>query len=190
MCGRYRFTAAQSEELREILRLAQEGAQGALLQGMQEQVRPTNLAPVVYAREGQAAVGLFRWGFPAPAGRGVLINARAETAGEKPLFRGCLQRGRCVVPSAGFYEWDEEKRCYLFALPGQDALYMAGLYRLVEGERRFVVLTTQANDSVRPVHSRMPVLLTRQEILPWLRGGAGAGALLERTPPALWRQAV
>ena len=109
-------------------------------------------------REGGRLADLFRWGFPNFYRKGVIINARAETAEDKPTFRPCLEAGRCVIPSAGFYEWDADKRKIRFYQPGH-ALYMAGLYRVYEGKPCYVILTTAANPSVADVHDRMPLVL-------------------------------
>lgn len=76
---------------------------------------------------------LLAWGFPRFDKKGVVINARAETAPDKPMFRKCLEQRRCVIPSTGFYEWAADKTKYRFRLPGEDALYMAGLTTSLPG---------------------------------------------------------
>ena len=106
------------------------------------------------------------------------------------MFRESLLRRRCAVPSAGFYEWDARKTKYLFRLPAQPCLYLAGLYDMFGGERRYVVLTTAANDSVRDVHERMPVLLPRDTLEAWIHNAAAARAWLGAPMPALTREAA
>ena len=66
--------------------------------------------------------------------------AGAESAKDKPLFRDSVVKGRCVVPSNGFYEWDSEKRKYPFTLPGSDALYMADLWSFRDGQPCYCIL--------------------------------------------------
>ena len=120
-------------------------------------------------------------------GRNV-INARAETAEDRPMFRDGVAARRCVVPATGFYEWDADKRRYLFRMPARTELYMAALYGVFGGEARYCILTTQANASVAPVHHRMPLVLRAQEVRPWLEDEHTARRLLHETPPELERQ--
>ena len=187
MCGRYQFT--MTDDIREIVEEVGRRQPGAELKT--GEIYPTNTAPILLA-EGEAVVPAASiWGFPHFRGKGVLINARAETAQEKKTFRESLHTRRCVIPSSGFFEWSqgETKEKYLFGLPGSDTLYMAGLYNDYHGERRFVILTTAPNQSVREIHNRMPLVLPRQEIPRWIRG-EGALELLRREPPQLRKQPV
>lgn len=64
------------------------------------------------------------------------------------MFRKSLLECRCIVPTSGFFEWDRQKIKYHFRLPGQDALYLAGLWNRFEDEERFVILTTAPNTSI------------------------------------------
>ena len=171
MCGRYTFYTDQ--ELREVDEIIQKISDDINREKMKTgEIFPTNLAPILLPSEQEPSrdnqVRLLTWGFPNFAGKGVVINARSETAREKPMFRSSLAKRRCVIPSTGFFEWNREKRKFLFRLPEDGMLYMAGLYNSFEGEDRFVILTTEANDSISDVHDRMPVVLSRQEIRPWL----------------------
>ena len=113
---------------------------------------------------------------------------RAETAEERPMFRDGVAARRCVVPATGFYEWDADKRRYLFRMPARTELYMAALYGVFGGEARYCILTTQANASVAPVHHRMPLVLRAQEVRPWLEDEQTARRLLHETPPELERR--
>lgn len=181
MCGRYEFTAEDSGELQRVAALIDERyGPGRWQPG---EISPTALAPVLRAGEGRARAELMRWGYPLP--HTLVINARAESALEKPLFRGAMASRRCVVPTAGFYEWDGDGRKYRFRLPGEGALYLAGLYEVREGAPCYCILTTAANPSMAPIHHRMPLVLTRRDLRPWLERPGAAAALLEREPPAL-----
>ena len=117
----------------------------------------------------------------------LVINARAETAADKPMFRASVASQRCVIPSTGFFEWDAQKRKYLFTLPGEDVLYMAGLYAIRDGKPCYCILTTTANDSMADVHHRMPLILKREQVAPWLEQPKSAGDYLHMTPPMLSR---
>lgn len=152
------------------------------------EITPGAAAPVLLARGDGIHPELLTWGYRMP--RSLVINARAETAEEKPLFRESVASARCVVPCAGFYAWDQQKRKYLFTLPGEGALYMAGLYDVKAGRPCYVVLTTEANASMREIHPRMPLVLTKEQAASWLTEPGTAGKYLRMTPPLLERTAV
>ena len=122
--------------------------------------------------------------------KGVIINARAETVFEKKTFRDSVINRRCVIPSTGFYEWDSARRKYLFRLEGTNTLYMAGIYSYYQDEPRFVILTTQANDSMKDVHNRMPLVIYKSEIETWIMDDKATGDILHRVPPMLVKEPV
>ena len=183
MCGRYQFTAEQCEEIIRIAKAIDEkyGA-GAWSPG---EIRPTNRAPVLVAEDGEVRPELQTWGYKMPDS--LIINARAETAAEKPMFRDSVATNRCVVPSSGFFEWDKEKRKYHFRLPGADALYMAGLFMIKKGVPYYCILTTAANESMREIHHRMPLVLKREQVTPWLEQPETTRKFLAMIPPQLER---
>ena len=105
------------------------------------------------------------------------INARSETADEKPAFRDAWERRPCLIPSSGFYEWRERnggpKQPYRIYREDDVAFAMAGLWEEWTGEdeetlRTVTVLTTEPNETVEPIHDRMPVVLPRGEEETWL----------------------
>ena len=88
------------------------------------------------------AVFAMKWGYKLPSGQ-VIINARSETAAEKPLFREGLRHRRCVVPATNYFEWDKrgaEKIKYAINLEDEPVLYMAGIYRVEGGWLVFSML--------------------------------------------------
>lgn len=107
------------------------------------------------------------------------INARSETADEKPAFRAAWKRRPCLVLSSGFYEWKEQNRGgkipYRVFRESDPAFAFAGLWEEREdnGEtlRTVTILTTDANDLVEPIHDRMPVILERDREEDWLTSG-------------------
>ena len=136
---------------------------------------------------GKKIVGEFQqWGLPGFRGRQQIINARAETVTEKPMFRRSIAFQRCVIPATGFYEWDAAKHKYFFQMPGQP-LYLAGIYDNISGVNCFIILTTAPNDSVAPIHDRMPLLLSHEQVRPWLVDAGAALELLCSRPPLLQR---
>lgn len=183
MCGRYKFTVEQEDEAMDI----QEKLNARLhnKEVRTGDIRPTDSAPILISLEQEILPAEGVWGFPKFDGKGVIINARVETAFEKKIFRESLVNRRCIIPSTGFYEWDHEKRQLLFRMEGTGMLYMAGIYNFYQEEMRYVILTTQANESVREVHDRMPLVIPRQEIAAWLMDQQATGEFLKRTPPQL-----
>jgi putative SOS response-associated peptidase YedK len=111
-----------------------------------------------------------------PAVGNRLINARAETAAVKPAFRAALRRRRCLVVADGFYEWQPQgkrKQPYYIRLRQGRPFGFAGLWEVWEGPEHArlescTLLTTAANDLVRPIHDRMPVIIAPADYQPWL----------------------
>jgi len=186
MCGRYQFTV---DLCAEILQIVQEVERRCGANAWKPgEIRPTALAPVLLSSDEKIYPELQSWGYQTPGS--LVINARAETAAEKPMFRDSVASRRCVVPTTGFYEWDRDKRKFLFTLPGQDALYMAGLYDLRGSRPCYCVLTTAANESMEAVHHRMPLVLRREQIISWLNDPQAAADMLHLQPPQLDKTAA
>lgn len=192
MCGRYTFYT--DKELREIDEIIEQISNDIQREKMKTgEIFPTNVVPVLVPsqhEEGKENAKLLVWGFPNYAGKGVVINARSETAKEKRMFRSGMERTRCVIPSTGFFEWDQKKRKYLFQTAVDSMLYMAGISNEFDGENRFVILTTSANQSISDVHHRMPVILQRNEIQPWLYDQGAVDDILFGAHPELIRHSV
>ncbi|MBU7315934.1 SOS response-associated peptidase [Paenibacillus oleatilyticus] len=133
------------------------------------------------AGDGVNRLGELRWGLvPSWAqddkSGARMMNARAETAAEKPAFRGLLKRKRCLIPADGFYEWKRigsRKQPVRFVLADGGLFGMAALYDTWLAEDRTklhtcTILTTAANELVAEVHERMPVILPREHESLWL----------------------
>ena len=118
MCGRYSLAPEQSKEIAQIVAEVQARFGAASIHT--GEIFPTNAAPVLLPDGQKMTPKPMTWGFPSFKGKGVIINARGETALDKPMFRRSLLERRCIVPTTGFYEWDGQKRKYHFRLPGQD----------------------------------------------------------------------
>ena len=185
MCGRYCLYDDGNEEIRTIL----DRTEGNFKTG---EIFPTDKAPVLIQQSGRIRPQAVVWGFPGFHGKGVIINARAETVSEKPMFRNCLQSKRCVIPSSGFFEWSHTgpKTKYQFNLPSSPALFMAGLYQDFGDKRCYVIITTTANESMTEVHNRMPVILRKEDVRKWLCDDSAAADRLGKTPPLLIKAPV
>ena len=186
MCGRYLIEDETYSDILELINIPDANLQIAV-----GEIFPTNIAPVI-TQDGAAAV---KWGFPHWKGAGVIINARAETAMEKNMFKKPLLEQRCVVPSSGFYEWDhtggrKEKDKYLLRAPGEKRLYMAGIFsefRDSSGHEynAFVILTTAASGTVAQIHDRMPLIIAPDEQDMWIREAGFMEHALRRPGPDL-----
>jgi len=188
MCGRYNFTVEQDDEIRQILEQLNAKIHGKNIKT--GEIFPTDMAPILLEEKDEVLPSPAIWGFPRYNDKGVIINARAETAHEKKIFRDSLKSRRCIIVSTGFYEWDKSKRKFLFRLEGTRVLYMAGLFTFHDDQMRYVILTTAANDSIKDVHDRMPLVITKNEIKDWIMDREAAGEILHRTPPMLVREAA
>ena len=120
------------------------------------------------------------------------INARAETLAEKPSFRNLLQSRRCLVPADGFFEWQKSehgKVPHRIMLKSEDLFSFAGLWDewLDKGTgeilHTYTIITTEANDLVKPIHDRMPVILSPEAEELWLDEHETQAALLSLLMP-------
>lgn len=191
MCGRYYIDDDTAREIEKLIRqvderMRQAPAAGSLVQA--KDIHPSEVAPVIVAEGQKLCCRWQRWGFPGFHGKQLIFNARSESVLEKKMFRESVGQRRIAVPAAWFYEWNKNKEKNIFYRKGQPVLYMAGLYNRYQDEDRFVILTTDANDSMRPVHDRMPLVLERDEIQQWLNENQLVEDFLQKTPPLLGRR--
>ncbi len=144
-------------------------------------VAPTQNAMAVrrHPESGERRLDLLSWGLVPHFTKDLKsarrpINARAETAATSGMFRGALAARRCLVPADAFYEWRvPDKQPFAIARRDGQPMAFAGLWegwRSPEGEvlRSFVILTTTANATLRPLHERMPVVLEQADWPAWL----------------------
>ena len=175
MCGRYalnrspaelkeRFDAANLPELKPRFNIA-----------------PTQTVPVVCLDEnGSRVFASAQWGLiPSwvkdPKEVQHPINAKAETAAIKPMFRHAFRKNRVLVPADGFYEWmpmEGGKQPYLIRLRDGEPMGMGGLlehWPSPEGiVTTFTILTTEANSLMAKIHNRMPVIIRPDDYAVWL----------------------
>lgn len=192
MCGRYYVDDETAREIEKLVSQADEKlrresvrALGRLSAG---DIHPADTAPVLSGREGSLCCQWQRWGFPGFKGKQVIFNARSESVLEKSLFRDSVRQRRVAVPAASFYEWNARKEKSTFYREGQKLLFMAGFYSRYEDGDRFVILTTDANASMKPVHDRMPLVIERDEIARWILDDGSTEAILRKIPCLLERQ--
>lgn len=180
MCGRYFIDDEMWREIKKICKQIDDSK----LKVMRGDVRPTDMA-VVLTGLGEVRPEAMQWGFTQQYQEGLLINARAETVLSKPSFRDSIRHCRCVIPAAGFYEWNKAKEQVSFTMPQSRILYMAGIWQPTAKDNQFTILTTSPNASVLPIHDRMPLVLMPEEVMPWIQDFGAAGKLLTKIPPLL-----
>lgn len=185
MCGRY---YVDDETVREIEKIVRNLDQKLHLSGKMD-VYPSSITAVLKPENMRVGLRQMKWGFPGFTGKELLINARAESVLEKRTFQESVRHRRCVIPAKGFYEWNAKKEKYQFERRDQEpVLFMAGCFQRFQEEERFVILTTQANASVSPVHHRMPLVLEKNEIENWILDDRSVEFILHKTPPELLRR--
>ena len=107
------------------------------------------------------------WGCPSKDNK-LIINARAESVLEKPLFYDGIRKNRCVVPAISFYEWDKDKIKVTFSKKDNSMFYLAGFYLTQNNKKYFIILTTEANDTVAKTHHRMPLFFEANQVRDWI----------------------
>ena len=180
MCGRYFIDGEMWREIKKICKQIDDSK----LKVTRGDVRPTDMA-VVLMEMGEVHPEHMCWGFMSKYQEGLLINARAETVLSKPSFRDSIRHCRCVIPAAGFYEWNKANERVSFTMPQSKILYMAGIWQPTAKDNQFTILTTSPNASVLPVHDRMPLVLMPEEVMPWIQDFGAAEKHLTKIPPLL-----
>jgi putative SOS response-associated peptidase YedK len=193
MCGRY-FLNTLPEAMAAQFELARIPVYQARFN-----IAPTQHVPVIRETEGRRLAEGLRWGLVPGWAKALdigsrLINARAETVAEKPAFRNAWRaRRRCIVPASGFYEWHGEtppKQPFAI-VPREGGLFaFAGLWEHwqrdgCEPVETFTILTREADEGMRELHARMPVMLPPHLYGLWLHGPAEAAASVLALPNAV-----
>lgn len=182
MCGRYTLTIDRSTIEKRF---------GGRFYEAQAEFPPTyNAAPSqmlpIMRTHHPERIELATWGFVPENWRGRMRpqnNARVETAAEKPMFASSYSGRHCIVLADGFYEWKTtgtRKQPYQFVMRSGEPFAMAGIYARTETHQfgaaedapvTFAILTTEANEVMRPIHDRMPVILPLRNEKGWLAQG-------------------
>ena len=155
MCGR--FYVEDDDALAErILRLNR----GARLRT--GDINPGQTAAVLTGGD-RLRADTMKWGFPSFDNK-LIINARSESAAQKPMFRELWRSFRLLIPAHGYYEWDASGTKHFLGTGG--GLYLAGLFR--PDERSFTILTTEAAAGLKAIHPRMPLIFSKTAAKAWL----------------------
>ena len=182
MCGRYALYGPVSRKNRRAFEFLEQEIDFS----PRYNAAPTQKLPVFrVSSEHGRKLTLLRWGLiPSWAKDSSIgarmINARSESVAEKPAFRVAFKRRRCLVPMSGFYEWKKEpgrKAPYFIRPLNTEVFAAAGLYEYWPGKdgeepvESYTIITTEANELMRTLHDRMPVLLPQSDYEAWLDPG-------------------
>jgi putative SOS response-associated peptidase YedK len=183
MCGRY-VAAAPPSEIAKYFAAAPPAETEKVLEPSYN-VAPTNEVYAVVERNDERVLDHFRWGLVPFWAKDIaigskMINARAEGIATKNAYRHAFRKQRCLIPADGFFEWKKiegEKRkqpMYIHRVDGEP-LAFAGLWETWRGPDRdgeplytCTIITTSANETMAPVHDRMPVILPPDLWEKWL----------------------
>lgn len=191
MCGRYYVDDETAREIERIIHIAEEKVKrtsGAELKLQAKDIHPTDTAPILMRSSTGLGCSFQKWGFPGIDSKQVIFNARCESAMEKKMFQESMEHRRIVIPATRFYEWNRMKEKSTFYREDRRVLLMAGIYSRYQGEDWFVILTTAANESMKPVHDRMPLILEEKEMIPWIFDEVRYKEILLKTPCLLNRK--
>ena len=179
MCGRFTQTAPWEKVKKEF---AAKTPEGNLFQPRYN-IAPMQIVPVVRDSANDREISTLKWGLVPSWSKDAeignrMINARAETLTEKPSFREAFAKRRCLIPTSGFYEWAKTdsgaKQPFYFYLKEIEVFAFAGLWeewidkQTGEALETCTIITTEANEVLKPVHDRMPVILKPEVYDDWL----------------------
>lgn len=168
MCGRLVLTSTYREKIKAIFA----GVDGDEWLPPRYNVTPAQRIPALFDSTPEK-LAWPTWGFPpTQPKRPPLINARSETVHQLPTFRESFRARRCIIFADGFYEWKRagqpRPQPYFFQLVDGAAFALAGLWQQDESGTSAVVLTTEANTLMQPIHDRLPVIFTPDAAHLWL----------------------
>lgn len=142
----------------------------------QREIFPTDQIPILFRENDITVMKKLKWGFITEFTKSPIINARGETLQTKPIFKNRYINNRCIIPVSGFFEWQKDgnkKVKHLIKTKDNKIFPLAGLYgnfkdKLGNDYTGFVIITTVANEIIRPIHERMPVILDKEGVDIWI----------------------
>lgn len=174
MCGRF-YLENDIEDIIEAYEIRQVKNRVAF----KGEIFPGTNIPVVM-QNNDTTLDFLRWGFQVRGMNREVINARIETAAEKPAFRKALLNNRCIIPANAFFEWEtieKSKVKYKVQVKDKQLFSMAGVYDLFVDNNNneyfgVVILTRPANEEMWKLHHRMPVIIDKEKEDIWLTGSS------------------
>ena len=181
MCGRYYIAEDdQAEELKQIIDIINRKHNGEIKTA--GEVFPSETVPVIATSRAQKITPFaMEWGYSTSDGNR-LINARSETASQKPTFKDGMLHRRCIVPASWYFEWNRNEKGkpkYAIGNDQKNVIYMAGIYRFEHDKPVFSILTREPAGSIQFIHNRMPVILPKEAVRDWLNTSYRAEDILQ-----------
>lgn len=171
MCGRYLFDPMTGELdeywqiIADVVKKQEKYKEQEIATG---EVFPSNNVLTLGANKNNEVVpGITKWGFEGFKKGQLFINARSESVEEKKTFSKHFRERRIVFPMNGFYEWNSDKKKFLFT-GNNEVIYVAGFYRIHENVAESIIMTTEPNAAVSPIHDRMPLIIEKNDIDKWV----------------------
>ena len=187
MCTRY-FVKNMTPELKEIIEqvdvspLSKRFINAGNIIKKEGEIRPTDVVPVLAPNPlGNRAVYPMKWGYTNQyRGGSLLLNARSETAFEKPTFKEDWLKHRCIIPASYYFEWEHLKRSdgkivtgdrYIIQPKDESVTWLCGLYHIENDFPTFVILTREPGEEIAFIHDRMPLILPTELVPEWIKPG-------------------
>lgn len=148
---------------------------------------PSKNTPIVLNKD-KRSISYAKWGFPYSNKKGLVINARAESIMNKPMFKNSFYNRRCVIPSNLFYEWKDEgarkKIKYKIGLQHDKLMSLGGIYKIsldenMKEQLTYVIITTEATEDLKLIHPRMPLIIKNDKLDLWLNEGTSIKLIQE-----------
>ena len=182
MCGRYYIAEDdQAEELRQIIDLINRKYNGGGAVKTSGEIFPSETVPVIATSRAQKIMPFaMEWGYSTADGNR-MINARSETAAQKPTFMDGMLHRRCIIPASWYFEWNRSEKGkpkYAIGIDQKNVIYMAGIYRFEHDRPVFSIMTREPAESIRFIHNRMPVIIPREAVRDWLNTSYKADEIL------------
>lgn len=170
MCGRF-LLESEVEDL--VARYNAEYSIDAYKSG---EIYPSENPITVINSRNKNVLKTMKWGFPMKGSKRLVINARSETALDKPMFKSSLLQRRCIIPANAFFEWKGNKSNKIKHRIGKTGIHifsLAGIYNIFNDNENnpyeaFTILTSSASGAMKDIHDRMPLILSIEEEELWL----------------------
>lgn len=183
MCGRFMLDSDIEDLLRQYQIL-----KGEVADYNKGDIYPSQKVPGIMYDDNSRALKLAKWGFPFMGKSKLVINARYESITDKPMFKNAFHNARCIIPANLFYEWkdegDKNKAKHEIHLLGEVITSLGGIFKFIvndEGDQElsFVLITTEANNQMKSIHSRMPLIIENDALDYWLDNNTSKNIIKE-----------
>ncbi|MFZ7120358.1 MAG: SOS response-associated peptidase [Eubacteriaceae bacterium] len=171
MCGSF----VAPSDVKEILKKYNILKRGAITNNIGEVKFPSMLVPVIIYDEKCYENKLLemKWGWLFKEKKFLLINARSENLFKKNLYKDVIINKRCIIPANAFFEWDDKKNKYTIRVKRSKIISLAALYKTFINDKKelidgVVILTKEADNQLKTIHHRMPLILNEEQVSKWL----------------------